>query len=402
MAFQSDTQSLFLRYLTLERVQQLVGAVIVLVSISRMSLGPSLANPSQYTLYTLSIWFYNVYFHPLSRFPGPKLAAATPLYSGFYSVTGARSKWNAHLHSTYGEVVRVGPNALSFINDGAWRDIYMHRQGQQHRQMQKAFNRKAANGAWSIITAPDEVHGRLRRGLSHAFSEKALRDQEPLIKKYVDLLVSNLREDAEAGREVDMVAYLNFLTFDLIGDLAFAAPFDALKERTAHPWMKTFFRSIKMGQYIFSALLIPPLQPVIALLAPMLRKVQRKQFNYCKEKVNDRIASGSDRPDLMREVLKGNEAEEPGKGMSVEEIQATFDILMIAGSETTATLLSGCFSLLMRHPDVYERLKKEVRSAFENEDDITIVKVCLTTPSTEVVFTDMFPGKPASLPPRRP
>ena len=307
------------------------------------------------------------------------------------------------MHEKYGEVVRSGPNALSFINEMAWKDIYMHRQGQQHRQMEKTYTRRAANGSWDIIGAPDDVHGRLRRGLSHAFSERSLREQEPLIKNYVDLLISNICEDAEADREFDMVAYLSFLTFDLIGDLAFAEPFNALKTRTTHPWMATFFRSVKVGTLISQLMIaFPPLKLFVGLLAYPLRGVQRRQFKYCADRVDSRIESGSERPDLMREVLKGNKNEEPGKGMTRDEIKATFDILILAGSETAQTLLSGCLYLLMSHPDVYAKLQKEVRGAFASDDEITAVRVHSVDFQGECLITNRFIVESIAVPPSRP
>ena len=85
---------------------------------------------------------------------------------------GRRLKFSKKLHAQYGEVVRTRPNELSFIGDNAWKDIYMHRQG--HKQMQKAGIPVNQNKTHSIIIAPDDVHARQRRLLSHAFSERAV------------------------------------------------------------------------------------------------------------------------------------------------------------------------------------------------------------------------------------
>ena len=37
-------------------------------------------------IYIIARSFYNVYLHPLSAFPGPKFAAAGPLYEFYYDV----------------------------------------------------------------------------------------------------------------------------------------------------------------------------------------------------------------------------------------------------------------------------------------------------------------------------
>ena len=88
-------------------------------------------------------------------------------------MTGQRLKFSEKLHAQYGEVVRTRPNELSFIGDNAWKDIYMHRQG--YKQMQKAGIPVSQSKAHAITIAPDDVHARQRRLLSHAFSERAVR-----------------------------------------------------------------------------------------------------------------------------------------------------------------------------------------------------------------------------------
>lgn len=58
-------------------------------------------------LYVLSITIYRLYFHPLAKFPGPKLAAASYWYDFYYDVlqgpTQGRGMYEIErLHSVYG------------------------------------------------------------------------------------------------------------------------------------------------------------------------------------------------------------------------------------------------------------------------------------------------------------
>ena len=64
----------------------------------------------------------------------------------------------------------------------------------------------------NIISSNNENHRRQRRLLSHAFSEAALRHQEPLLQGYVDLFVKRLKEQAKAEGPVDISKWLNFTT----------------------------------------------------------------------------------------------------------------------------------------------------------------------------------------------
>ena len=81
------------------------------------------------------------------------------------------------------------------------------------------------NDTPQIVAANGETHARIRRLMSHAFSDKALRSQESLMKHYINLLITRLREKCAKGEAVDIVEWLNFTTFDLIGDLAFGESF---------------------------------------------------------------------------------------------------------------------------------------------------------------------------------
>lgn len=55
-------------------------------------------------VYFLTLAFYRLFFHPLARFPGPRLAAISRWYEGYFDVVlgGQYTKKIAELHKTYG------------------------------------------------------------------------------------------------------------------------------------------------------------------------------------------------------------------------------------------------------------------------------------------------------------
>lgn len=61
--------------------------------------------------------------------------------------------------------------------------------------------------------------------------------------------------------------------------------------------------------------------------------------------------------------------------MTLDQIRANASTLIIAGSETTATALSGTTYLLCQNPDALAKLVEEVRSSFSSEDEITLLSV---------------------------
>ena len=56
-------------------------------------------------VYYVTLALYRLYFHPLARFPGPKLAAVTRLYEGYYDLyqSGQYTFKIAELHKRYGK-----------------------------------------------------------------------------------------------------------------------------------------------------------------------------------------------------------------------------------------------------------------------------------------------------------
>lgn len=114
--------------------------------------------------------------------------------------------------------------------------------------MPKILRTKPINGAPSLMSANDADHARQRKLLSHAFSDQALREQEPILKFYADLLVKQLREESrDKPGSIDMVEWLTYATFDIISDLSLGQSFGNLENKKAPPWVETFKSGIKQG-----------------------------------------------------------------------------------------------------------------------------------------------------------
>lgn len=71
------------------------------------------------------VWLVkNRYHNGLNRYPGPFLASLTDWWR-FVDVWGRRPEvTHRALHKKYGDVVRLGPNSLSFADPKALKTIY--------------------------------------------------------------------------------------------------------------------------------------------------------------------------------------------------------------------------------------------------------------------------------------
>lgn len=275
------------------------------------------------------------------------------------------------LHEKYGYVVRISPHELSFNDSRAWKDIHGHQKpGKANIIKHPEWFVPAINDVHTIISANDTDHARMRRIFSNAFSDKALKLQEKLFAKYADLLVYKLKEiSQDAAHKVDMVRMYNYTTFDIMSDLTFGEPLYLLDNTDYVPWVKNIFQSIRTGSKIGIIRYWPNLMAFAKKLTGNTFQSKRVlHFDYSARRVDRRIERGSNEPDIWNLVMNAKE----GRGLTKGEMYANTTVFMIAGTETTATLLSGVTWYLLKHPETLAKLTAEIRSAFQSDDDISI------------------------------
>ena len=275
--------------------------------------------------------------------------------------------------------MRITPSELSYASAQGWKDIYGHaHHGRQINGKEPRFYglpRDLDNKTPGILEADDENHARMRKIFSHAFSHKAIREQEPVFQTHVNELVQKLKDATaeDPKREFDLGLWYTYTTFDVMSDLAFGEPLHLLEHQNPKyvPWIAAVFNSLQAGVIFRSMRYWPTLYRILRFIAgKKLREKRREQFKFCADSVDIRLTKDPEhtRPDLWSLVLRQKEEER----LSLDEMHTNSSAFMMAGTETTATLLSGLTYYLLKHPDKMDRLVKEIRTSFDSEEGMTI------------------------------
>lgn len=297
--------------------------------------------------------------------------------------------------------MRYSPTHISFCNERAFKEILTRKPGRgQLMKDPGAYNSIAVGKVHSIFTTPsDDDHSRYRQLLSHGFSEAAIKEQEPILLQYVDLLLFKLKEHAKDGTPQDMVAWFNWTTFDLIGDLTFNESLSCLDSASNHSWIQFVFSTIKAGAIMSALQFIPAVSLILLrLFGKTIRDKRRHNAKFTAGKVAHRLASQqTDRTDFFQFILNPKKG---GTKMTIDEVEAMSAVLVLGGSETTATLLAGVTYLLPKHPRVLHQVTAEVRSSFKSEGDINSSSVKRLTYLLAVLNESMriFPPAPIGSP----
>ncbi|KAG8627846.1 hypothetical protein KVT40_003719 [Elsinoe batatas] len=342
--------------------------------------------------------------HPLNQFPGPWAARFSNLGHCWRFLRGRQPFDILELHERYGPVVRTAPNDLSFISSQAWRDIYGARKG--HLPFVKSDFYDGGNFAaesLSIVSERDpEKHAHMRKYLASAFSDRSLKEQEHLISGTVDELVARLGQlaDREERAVTDIVTWYNLTTFDIIGNLAFGETFGGVTSGEEHPWIQTVLKSLRKGALGDCMKRFPWLAKVIMALFykqinQLLAETRKHELNST-ELVQKRIARNTTRKDFMTNILQARCQYD----ISDMQISAHASDFVIAGSETTATVLACATFFLLKLSDKLRTLQDELDRTFHQYEDID----ALSTAGLEYLNAvckeamRMYPPLPFALP----
>ncbi|HLL53616.1 MAG TPA: cytochrome P450 [Myxococcaceae bacterium] len=189
--------------------------------------------------------------------------------------------------------------------------------------------------AQSMIAADPPKHTRLRSLVNTAFTGPALARLETRIQMVADVLA----EQSVARGEVDFVSdFALALPAHVMGELLGLAP-------SMHPHLKHWSDDLMI---IPSGQILTPdqtarIQTSIDMLEHHVREVAaRRRSNPGDDMISDLV-----------------NAEVDGQRLTDDEVVSFGILLVMAGMETTISLLTQCMRYLSEHPDVFEQVSAQ-------------------------------------------
>ncbi|KAL5343586.1 cytochrome P450 [Aspergillus crustosus] len=334
---------------------------------------------------------YNLWFSPLSKYPGPFFAKVSSLPDFFWSISGDRHLWLARNHEVYGDVIRYRPDGLLFRTPRAYRDIFNNKANVKRAELYDMMTRHSLDT--SVITGTDPVlHAQKRRAINSVFSEKSVRSMEPILVEHVERWCELLVEDdgKEWSRPRNMSQVCDYLVLDVLCDLCFGrsvntkepgeneyrkiphiiASFLRILYPLGHsPWVKLLVWLKPRGLDWLLGVLTPP---DVRFLYEFVERSLSQRLDTKRDSTTSRNQDPSalGRKDMLHYLLAATDPDTGRPGFTEEALQAEALTLTIAGSDTTSVILAGFFFYLVRTPRAYERLLHEIRSAFTSLDEI--------------------------------
>ncbi|KAH6304441.1 hypothetical protein HBI39_111580 [Parastagonospora nodorum] len=321
-------------------------------------------------IYALGLVVYRLYLHPLAKFPGPRIAAVTSFYEGYFEIVqkGQYSKHISKLHDQYGPIVRVTPHELHIRDSHFFEEFY----GKNLHLDKEGWDSRFGAEGGVLTTVNAAFHKRRRAALLPMFSRRSTLDFIHIIYRHIDTLSIRIQE-FEAGKEpLNLTHAFPALTGDIIMDYFFGFNYAQLKSPDFSSFHEAF---IKLGGTGHIATQFPWFLPVMNSIpdwmteylqpaAKPLLKFKRDQYALVGRTMRgDPIKSNDAKRTIFQEIL---DSKLPPEDKSHKRLTEEAQIVVGGGVETTAFTLSIAAFHIINTPRIYERLHRELVEAFPN------------------------------------
>ncbi|KAJ3525055.1 hypothetical protein NM688_g8461 [Phlebia brevispora] len=315
-------------------------------------------------------------FHPLARYPGPLPARISKLWHVWIVSRGKQHLYLQRMHEKYGDVVRMGPNELC-IRDASCIIPVMGATGLPKGPSWAGRNLHPKIPALIADRDPAE-HARRRKPWNRAFNTSSLREFQPVIVKRVHELVECLGE--RQGQIIDLAEWVSWFTYDFMGDMVYGGWTDMMKNGSDNEGL---WHLIKSGLDVAVLYEHAPWISYYTAMFPWVGNDLKTMRKMGFARTEQRYQQGSTTRDLFYYLSNEDGAEKVPPPRHI--VIGDGVLALIAGSDTTATVLSNTLWCLLCHPEAYKRLQEEVDKFYPPGEDSLDGKYVNDMPYLEAV-----------------
>ncbi|KAI8628149.1 cytochrome P450 [Xylariaceae sp. FL1651] len=333
---------------------------------------PLLLGAISFTLIILALKQF--VFHPLAKYPGPFLGRCTELYAAYYAWKGTLHTDMYRCHQKYGPIVRYSPNRLLIDTNIAVKEVHSHKANTIKSRAYRALVHSAPN---TLTIRHKEDHARRRRILSQAFSEARILSYESIVRRHIDALCDNLSVNTQEPRSkteqpsFNMSLQGDWFTFDIMSEVIFGMRYNTLKE-TKYRYVAEAIQgsNVRVGTLIQAYWLT--IGRLDKYLFPESIRARNAFLGFIGGLLKSRAkASFSDNGNVFS-FLETAKDPDGGETLTKSEIRAECATLVVAGSDTSSSILAATLFYLSGNPRVYERISSEVRNKFQTSEQISL------------------------------
>ncbi|KAJ2983507.1 hypothetical protein NUW58_g6236 [Xylaria curta] len=338
---------------------------------------PILASLVAYALYT-AIW--RIYLSPIAHIPGSRLAALTRLYEMYYDawLGGQYTFKIIELHKKYGPIIRISPWELHIADPDFYDTLYAGASASRRSEKDPYYTRFVGLDLCVFSTVQHELHRRRRAALNPYFSMASVTRLQPVIQERLDVMLKRMNGFKDTNEALNMSYMFSALGNDVVMIYSFARcdyrletpNFDPSSRDAALVGLNSIhiMKHIPWVYDVMKALpdsLVQWLQPALASFLE-LRRTARAQVEKIIDGENEGWR-GKDHPTIFHAILdsKLSLAEK-----SVERLTEEAQVLVMAGTLTTASAMELITFWLLKQPETLRKLKDELRAVMPSVSHI--------------------------------
>lgn len=322
---------------------------------------------------------YTRVFHPLSKVPGPWIASVSRLWVIYRLAKGDMDQVQRNLHARYGPLIRIAPNEVACADPHAIKQIYRTQNALTKTDFYPVWgNTEISKYRDHFSVVNEKLHSERRRIVSHVYSLANVLQSEHAIDRCCIVLTEKLIKLAQNGVVCDLSPWLQWYSFDTIGELFFGRRFGFLDEEKDHDkWIASLDAFMPaMCRLAVSPSYMRPLIMAVAVFDPTMKRalqciatmsevakgyiLDRGHYSESQTKGNSR---NLEKLDLLQQLFNVMHEKGPKVDFGIQEIQQESYTAIMAGSDSTAIALRAAFYFIIRDRDIYHRVQAEVDDA---------------------------------------